>query len=98
MLDIRDIRILLKTRMYGVHSCVPDLHASYEGAVVKIYGDPCAPQRFTLLGQAKRAKLERDRLSGLPFDKLRDRRGGRGLRDREKEAQGGALRQALRQA
>ena len=77
MLDIRDIRIFLKTRMYGVHSCVPDLHASYEGAVVKIYGDPCAPQRFTLLGQAKRAKLERDRLSGLPFDKLRDRRGGR---------------------
>ena len=24
--------------MYGVHSCIPDLHASYEGAVVKIYG------------------------------------------------------------
>ena len=64
--------------MYGVHSCIPDLHASYEGAVVKIYGDPCAPQRFTLLGQAKRAELERDRLRGrgLPFDKLRDRVGG----------------------
>ena len=38
VLDIRNIRILLKTRMYGVHSCVPDLHASYEGAFVKIYG------------------------------------------------------------
>ena len=24
--------------MYGVHSCIPDLHASYEGTFVKIYG------------------------------------------------------------
>ena len=52
--------------MYGTHFDVYDLHASYEWAVVKIYDAPWAVslQRFTLLGQAKRAELERDRLRG----------------------------------
>ena len=36
-LIIRQIRKPFKTCVYGAHSNVPDLHASYERAVVKIY-------------------------------------------------------------
>ena len=44
--------------MYGAHSNVPDLHASYERAFVKIYRD----SPFLRPVGSKRAELERDRL------------------------------------
>ena len=54
--------------MYGSHFDVYDLHASYEGGCCKNIS------QWSLLGQAKRAELERD--------KLRDRVGGGLGRDR----------------